>query len=762
MLLKVLNKFFPGNKGHESLALVPEQEDIPRYPPFAKGLPAADTKRILETQSELITRIKGILRFTAEEFAEIVNPVIENYAAYVHLLPASEAHHHRGAGGLFRHGLEVGFWAAQQAEAHQFCIDETPCNKRDNEPRWQFAAFLGGLLHDVGKPLSDVAVTNLDGSKEWNPYESSLATWTMTEEVGHYFLRWRDKRNKRHEKFSMMNLDQILTQKAKTYLNKPGPKIMESLLESIVGTSAQETLTQLVLWADQESVRRDLVNQRMDVDEYSYGVPVERFVFDALRRLAIISKMNEPGAMIWRTEHAVFLAWKSIVTEIHNLIEKDKIPGIPKNHDTLADILIERGFAIPYQETAESKPVRYWNIYPECLEGVGLMCLRIDDIELIFSNEPPPPIKASLRKPLEKRVARKESNVVPIAQKEPEKVQETVAPDEYRDTGDYAHEYSLMEHPPTDYQLSSAPDSAEVKSSIAENKQSTDTVKPQKKEWITKLASVAEEVEIEMEEVVQNIKANNNKPSDKPKRIEKKKILFNDIPDEVEPIEKLEENTIANKKQDHLNHALKQGPAWEIINKAIEITGAGKKKPILIKLTSGNYGIPYPNAARQLGEPRDIMNILSDDGLLYISQIAVTKTTTIDGEKYLVIESKATNYINGKLSNINVSKTKPDKVNHKMGKTNNDKEELIKFDSKQFQKDFIEQIVAGFGCYIEGDVEVGSIDGKAQYSIKARPILERIRDHYNWDTTDAVILHLQSIVRLDIEGDNITFWDETL
>ena len=101
---------------------------------------------------------------------------------------------------------------------------------------------------------------------------------------------------------------------------------MESLLESIVGTSAQETLTQLVLWADQESVRRDLVNQRMDVDEYSSGVPVDRFVFDALRRLAIISKVNEPGAMIWRTEHAVFLVWKSIVTEVHNLIEKDKIP----------------------------------------------------------------------------------------------------------------------------------------------------------------------------------------------------------------------------------------------------------------------------------------------------------------------------------------------------------------------------------------------------------------------------------------------------
>jgi len=767
----MLNKLFSGDKDSGSMTIVAEQEDIPRYPPFAKGLPAADTKRILETQSELINRIKGILRFTSDDFAETVNPVIENYAAYVHLLPASEAHHHRGAGGLFRHGLEVGFWAAQQAEAHQFCIGETPSNKRDNEPRWQFAAFLGGLLHDVGKPLSDVAVTNLDGSKEWNPYESSLATWTMTEDVEHYFLRWRDKRNKRHEKFSMMNLDQIITQKAKTYLNKPGPNIMESLLESIVGTSAQETLTQLVLWADQESVRRDLVNQRMDVDEYSYGVPVERFVFDALRRLAIISKVNEPGAMIWRTEHAVFLAWKSIVTEIHNLIEKDKIPGIPRNHDTLADILVERGFAIPYQETMESKHARYWNIYPECLEGVGLTCLRIDDIELIFSNEPPPPIKASLSKPQEKRVAREESDVVPITQKEPEKVQETIAPDECLETGDmdeyisYANEYSLAEHPPTDHQQSSVPDSTMVKGTTAANKQSKESVTPHVKTWITKLASVAEEVEIEMGEVVPKEKANNHMPSDKPKPIEKKKIISKNSQGEIKPIEKSEENAITHKKQDNQNHTLKQGPAWGIINKAIEITGAGKKKPVLIKLNGGVYGIPYPGGARQLGEPRDIMNILSNDDLLCISPIAVTKTTTIEGEKYLVIESKATNYIDGKLSNIGVNNSninKVDKVNNKIEKTNKNKKEQIIFDRKQFQKDFIEQVVAGFGCYIEGDVEVEKIDGKAQYSIKTRPILERIRDHFNWDTTDAVILHLQSIDRLNIKGGNITFWDEAL
>nr|WP_276611704.1 TraI domain-containing protein [Thiorhodococcus mannitoliphagus] len=36
-------------------------------------------------------------------------PLIERYAAFAHLLRALETQHHRGAGGLFRHGLEVAF-----------------------------------------------------------------------------------------------------------------------------------------------------------------------------------------------------------------------------------------------------------------------------------------------------------------------------------------------------------------------------------------------------------------------------------------------------------------------------------------------------------------------------------------------------------------------------------------------------------------------------------------------------------------------------
>ncbi len=87
--------------------------EIPRYPPFLKGLPAASPEDLQSTQDELIAKLRQVLGFNLRDFQRLIQPCIDHLAAYVHLLPASEHHHHSGAGGLLRHSLEVAFWAAQ-------------------------------------------------------------------------------------------------------------------------------------------------------------------------------------------------------------------------------------------------------------------------------------------------------------------------------------------------------------------------------------------------------------------------------------------------------------------------------------------------------------------------------------------------------------------------------------------------------------------------------------------------------------------------
>lgn len=405
MISSAFKKLF-GGRGEKKVEVVASQvrdladEEIPRYPPFAKGLPMAPVDKVLQTQNELIQKIRSTLGFTQEEYDRLVMPVIGRYAAFVHLLPASEAHHHRGAGGLFRHGLEVAFWATQASESVIFSISGSPRERRNNEPRWRLACCFSGLLHDVGKPLSDVVITNSDGSKTWNPYSETLVDWAKRHNVSRYFLRWRDREHKRHEQFSLLTVERILTPEALEFLADPGKDIVESMLQAISGLRINDPVTKLMLKADGESVSRDLKQNRLDVDEFAYGVPVERYVFDALRRLVKTGKwkVNEPGAKVWHLHQGVFITWKQGASDIYDLLTEDKIPGIPRDPDTLADILIERGFALKNVLPEHGKDVfyRYWEVIPELpQEGeevtgkIKMQMLRLESSELVFTTEPP-------------------------------------------------------------------------------------------------------------------------------------------------------------------------------------------------------------------------------------------------------------------------------------------------------------------------------------------------------------------------------------
>ncbi|MBY5940567.1 TraI domain-containing protein [Halomonas sp. DP5N14-9] len=417
-MLSALTRWLPfagGGKVPEGkLRLTPagdlEDDEIPRYPPFAKGLPAAPIEKVLLTQRELITRIQQTLGLSNEEFERLMLPVLQNYAEFVHLLPASEAHHHRGAGGLFRHGLEVAFWATQASEAVIFVRDGTPRERRNLEPCWRLAVCLAALLHDLGKPLSDVSVTDKLGKAEWNPYAESLMDWVRENSIERYFLRWNKGRHERHERLATLALNMVLTSDVRRYLRAPGPDLMKAVVEAISGTSALHPVTQLVLKADQESVKRDLKESRLNIDEHSIGLSIEPYIIDAIRSLVISKrwKVNVAGAQVWHLEQGAFIAWKAAAPSLVKHLQDNNVPAVPHDPDTLADYLIDRGFAVPRpvpNSDADSDAYyRYWEVAPSALEegeiamNAKILMLRMEDISLVFGNSenPPAPIVAKI------------------------------------------------------------------------------------------------------------------------------------------------------------------------------------------------------------------------------------------------------------------------------------------------------------------------------------------------------------------------------
>lgn len=363
-------------------------EEIPRYPPFMKGLPTASVERILDTQLELIKAIEQALALPDDLYHTIAAPVIARYAAFSHLLPASESHHHRGAGGLFRHGLEVAHWATQASQGCLFATQASPRERKSQELRWRLAVCFAGLLHDIGKPVSDMAVIDSLGQHTWNPCDENLTEWAEQHRIDRYFLRWRDNRHKRHEQFSALVIERVLTRESRSYILAPGPDIMQAMLETIHGLDRGSKLYALVMSADCKSVERDLKAHYHSIDS-AMGMPVEKYLFDAMRRLIKSGQwsINEKGARIWRFKEGLHIVWRIGAQDIVSTLAKDKVPGIPRDEDTLADILIERGLAIP-KSLPDGRQYRYWRMQPEGLDAT-LYMLRLTSMELIFSNEPP-------------------------------------------------------------------------------------------------------------------------------------------------------------------------------------------------------------------------------------------------------------------------------------------------------------------------------------------------------------------------------------
>jgi hypothetical protein len=359
--------------GRETLTL----DEVPRYPPFLHGLPAASPELIISTQMDIIERVRNIMGLPRDDFEPYMN-MIRRYAAFVHLLPASQDHHHRGAGGLFRHGLEVVVAAMYAAEGMMFAASESPLLRRELIPRWYMATFIACLCHDIGKPVSDIEVRAIEnGDLVWNPFNDSLEDWFNANEVERYVIRWHDNRHKRHESMTPLIVERIATRSELAYISAKGPDILEQMMAAITGSKDEHNkIVKLVRIGDEYSTNKDLKEQRAlgEIQSNQLGLPLEKMILDGMRAMLRSEewKVNEEKATVYlidvangemsvAIDNALFIVWPIGGQQTYAHLEKKKMPGVPSDPNSIADVLIERGIAEP-RFTSGGHQSRLWKV----------------------------------------------------------------------------------------------------------------------------------------------------------------------------------------------------------------------------------------------------------------------------------------------------------------------------------------------------------------------------------------------------------------
>lgn len=383
---------------------------IPTYPPFRQGLPAVSADLIVQTQSMLIRDLYSAVGIDKTLWRKLYMPIILRYAGHAHLLPASENNHHRGAGGLFRHGLEAALYAVRlvdgkdSLEKSAFLLH--PQDRILQESRLRFSVFCAALLHDAGKPISDSMVNSADGNDVWNPLLEGLPEWASRTATDHYHIHWRANRKSRHEAVTAVLFPRLVGEYAMGWLHEADPSWVDLVSKSLVSyETGVNRVRDFATYGDKESVRLDLRGQGIEGD--GIGVPIERHILAAMREMVFDGSWQPDvkGGMLWVCEapddHVgrsfapgtplLALAWPRAGETVIAKLRRDGMPGVPNNPALIASMLLERGIAVPFREESSGGDSRidYWYLQPPAEQsGIGASTATTPSQQVLVLSSP--------------------------------------------------------------------------------------------------------------------------------------------------------------------------------------------------------------------------------------------------------------------------------------------------------------------------------------------------------------------------------------
>lgn len=321
--------------------------------PTEGTLPVLDADTLLKPHRSSLNTIRQLVGVPQAHWDELYAAAFEAYALFVQQLPASEAHHHAGPGGMLTHGLEVVREALKLRRGRLLPSGAAAEEMVTLQDLWTYATATASLLHDLGKPVTDLRVQLYNENEQalgpWVPWGGPMygdATWYRVEFV-------RDRRYRFHERVPPLLVHFILPRQGLSWLASD-PEVLQAWLATISGDGEQSGIIgELVHQADGLSVTSDLAGTPA-------SMPTARRKSLSMRLLTGLRylldqgdlPLNRPGAGGWRSEEDLWLVSKRALDILREHLHHEGQEGVPTRNDRLMDELQQHGILRPNGDRA--------------------------------------------------------------------------------------------------------------------------------------------------------------------------------------------------------------------------------------------------------------------------------------------------------------------------------------------------------------------------------------------------------------------------
>lgn len=374
-------------------------DDVIGYPPNPAGIPVVQTQTLVEKMSNDINILRTEIGVSNAEFNDLIYPCLINFIQFVDLLPASEYKHHATGGGLVYHSFDVAKRAVRASQHAQYPLgDGVVSDTQQSNMQWRVATVLCCLLHDGGKVITDLVVSDGDNSVDalvWDAHSGqTLNEWAAEYQLERYYVSWTKDRHQKHKNASIAMMQRLIPAATWSWIDScfDGKAIHTAMLNAIAGTDTKHTLSGIITKCDADSVKHDMWHKSSHITREIKRTPLSELLADLIRHHVIKDEwlINKKNAKLWFVDEELFIVWDNAVDE---LVEEMNNAGynIPEVPVVLARLMCEEAMAVEFKE---NEP--YHDIYPEILgdakKPVKLRCLRlrfaarfVPDIEKVYS-----------------------------------------------------------------------------------------------------------------------------------------------------------------------------------------------------------------------------------------------------------------------------------------------------------------------------------------------------------------------------------------